>query len=48
MVRLRAETKGRDRMIDGGKNTEERDRRPEIQRGKRMGRKIVEIHRGEI
>jgi hypothetical protein len=39
MERSRAETKGIDRMIDGGKDREERDRRPKIQRGKRDGKK---------
>jgi hypothetical protein len=39
MGRPRAETKGRGRMIDRGKNTEERDRRPNIQKGKRDGEK---------
>ncbi len=31
----RAEKKARDRMINGGKDTDERNRRPKIQRGKR-------------
>jgi hypothetical protein len=39
MERLRGETKGRDRRRDGGKDTEERGRRPKIQRGKRAGEK---------
>jgi hypothetical protein len=44
----RAETKGRDGMIDGGKDTEERDRRPKTQRGKEKWRETLEKHRGEI
>jgi hypothetical protein len=40
MERPREETKGRDRRGDGiKKNTQERDRRPKIQRGKRGGEK---------
>ncbi len=39
MERPRGETKGRDRRRDGGKNTEEKDGRPKIQRGKRAGEK---------
>jgi hypothetical protein len=31
--------KGRDRMIDGGNYTEERERRPKIQRGKKDEKK---------
>ncbi len=41
MERPRGETKGRDSRRDGGKYTEERDKRPKIQRGKR-GRERLE------
>jgi hypothetical protein len=47
MERPRGETKGRDRRRDGGKGTEERGRRPKIQREREVERKIGEIHRGE-
>jgi hypothetical protein len=50
MERPRGETKGRDSRRDKGKYTEERDRRPKIQkekRGRERLEKYIKRYRGE-